>query len=184
MRIHIVGLVGCALALACCGKPQTSSDEHHVQQQAPAPTATPTPAGQKPSTAVNREPPQLLPAPAAADVADVVTEQVRKAQPRGRKVVVYVGADWCAPCKAFREQLLAGAFDDLLAGTLFIEFDADIDRDRLTAAGYHSRLIPLLALPNSDGTCSAKRTEGARKGPDMASQIAHRLANLLSTANN
>lgn len=107
--------------------------------------------------------------------------EVAKGRTQGYGVLVYVGAPWCEPCQAFHRAAVAGELDTMLAGVHLVEFDLDADRDSLEAAGYRSRLIPLFAVPNADGTASAQRIEGSIKGPDAVRQnLAPRLKAFLS----
>ena len=63
---------------------------------------------------------------------------------------------------------------DLLA------FDEDRDNERLAAAGYVSKLIPLFALPGLDGRASGKQVEGGIKGEGAVGFIAPRLEKMLA----
>jgi thiol-disulfide isomerase/thioredoxin len=137
-----------ALALVACRK-----------DEAPAPVARPRV--------------ELVEANPKGTVADAVKSQVGE-----RKVVVYVGAVWCEPCVAFHKAAQAGQLDDELGDVRFVEFDADRDGDRLAAAGYQSRMIPLFAIPRADGSASGKQIEGSRKD-DPIGAIVPRLRALL-----
>jgi thiol-disulfide isomerase/thioredoxin len=115
-----------------------------------------------------------------APIAPYVADQLAKGKAAHRGLLVYVGATWCEPCQRFHQAVQAGELDDLLAGVRLIEFDLDEDRQALTDAGYSSRLIPLFAFPNDDGTASSRRIEGSIKGPDAVDKnLAPRLAALL-----
>jgi len=93
-----------------------------------------------------------------------VQQHVEEADASGQRVLVYVGATWCEPCQRFHKALEAGELDDALAGTKFIEFDADHDRAELKAAGYASKYIPLFSVPASNGHSSGRWIEGSIKG--------------------
>lgn len=144
----------------------------------PAPAAT---KAEAPPAADPVEPakPRIVAAAAEGEVAALVqAEQTREPGP----LVVYVGASWCEPCRAFHDALVAGNLDRELAGVRFLEFDLDRDKARLTAAGYQSRLIPLFALPGPDGLASGRQIEGGIKGPQAAEHIVRRLVPLLAGA--
>jgi hypothetical protein len=94
--------------------------------------------------------------------------------------VVYVGATWCEPCEHFHRAATAGELDAALPGLRFLEFDLDRDRDRLTKAGYASKMVPLFALPNDDGTDAGLRIEGGIKGEGAAKELTERLLRLLA----
>jgi thiol-disulfide isomerase/thioredoxin len=95
-------------------------------------------------------------------------------------LVVYVGASWCEPCQRFHRAAEAGALDGALPRLILIEFDLDRDHDRLVAAGYDSKYIPLFALASADGTASSHRIEGAIKGEGAVDFILPRLQALLT----
>lgn len=157
-----------ALALAACAAPP---GQESPKQDPPTPAPERAPA--KPSPGA----PTFLLAP-DGEVAEIVRKQAASGGP----LVVYVGATWCEPCVAFHEATTAGRFDRELAGVRFLEFDADRDRERLTAAGYASRLIPLFALPGPDGRASERRIEGGIKGPGAAEHVLRRLVPLVDPA--
>jgi hypothetical protein len=63
----------------------------------------------------------------------------------------------------------------------FLEFDYDRSHEALERAGYMSTLIPLFAVPNSDGTASQRRMEGSIKGSTaVAANLLPRLKALLA----
>jgi thiol-disulfide isomerase/thioredoxin len=151
-------MIAALLVAACAAPPEPTRDV----------AAAPKPA--EPAK------PAFIAAP-AGDVAEIV-----RAEAATPGLVVYVGATWCEPCAAFHEAVQAGRFDRELAGARFLEFDLDRDRERLAAAGYSSRLIPLFALPGPDGRASERRIEGGIKGPRAADHVLGRLVPLLAGA--
>lgn len=113
----------------------------------------------------NREKPELTrrsqpPAP----LEQFVQQHVEEADVNGKRVLVYVGAAWCEPCKRFHQALESGELDAALAGTNFIEFDADRDRKELQAAGYASKYIPSFSVPDHSGHASGRAIEGSITG--------------------
>jgi hypothetical protein len=121
---------------------------------------------------------QLSPAP-SGDVASIVRDELARAATESRRLVVYVGASWCEPCVAFHRAAERGDLDPLFGDLTLLEFDLDRDVERLHAAAYASRYIPLFALPRSDGAASGRQIEGAIKGNGAVAFIAPRLARLL-----
>jgi thiol-disulfide isomerase/thioredoxin len=120
-------------------------------------------------------------APPEVPVAGFVAEQVAQQRELGSRVLVYVGAAWCEPCKYFHAALASGQLNAALAGVHVIEFDLDKSRDALRDAGYASKLIPLFVLPETDGRASQRRIEGSIKGPEAVStNLLPRLAALLT----
>jgi len=54
------------------------------------------------------------------------------------------------------------------------------DRERLAAAGYVSKYIPLFALPGPDGAASGRQIEGGIKGDGAVGYISARLKEMLA----
>lgn len=117
--------------------------------------------------------------PGAEPVDAIVQRESREAAAYGQHLVVYVGATWCEPCQRFHRAVEEGKMNALLPPTRFLEFDLDQDGERLKAAGYRSRYIPLFALPSSDGRGSGKQIEGSIKGEGAVAEITPRLRKLL-----
>jgi thiol-disulfide isomerase/thioredoxin len=116
-----------------------------------------------------------------AVIAPFVAGEVARTGGADGKVLVYVGAPWCEPCQRFHEAVKAGDLDALLPGVRLVEFDLDVERDALVAAGYASRLIPLFAVPRPDGSSSERRIEGSVKGEAaVQADLAPRLRQLLA----
>ncbi len=159
------------LSLAC----RTQGDGGTEATAAPARAAKTDPSKGAPPKGA----PRLLPARPDGEISNLVRDRLRESAAESRKVVVYVGATWCEPCKTFHEALARGTLDQPLAGVDFLEFDLDRDRERLVSAGYVSRYIPLFAKPSVDGRASGTFIEGSIKGDGAAAEILPRLAPLL-----
>jgi hypothetical protein len=99
-----------------------------------------------------------------APLEQFVQQHVEEADASGSRVLVYVGATWCEPCQRFHKALESGQLDQDLAGTKFVEFDADRDREELRVAGYASKYIPLFSVPDPSGHASGRAIEGSVKG--------------------
>jgi hypothetical protein len=115
----------------------------------------------------------------AGDVVAGVAREYQTATKERRPLLVYVGASWCEPCQRFHRAVAEGKLDASFPGLRLLEFDLDRDRERLAAAGYASRLIPLLAQPGPDGRATGKQMEGSIKGDGAVAQMVPRLAELL-----
>ncbi len=149
-RCRLIPILAGFLAVSACNGRR---DEHAAPKVA-APIAAKSRA--KPLMA-HRSPPQ-------APLEQFVQQHVEEADASGQRVLVYVGATWCEPCQRFHKALESGQLDDALAGTKFIEFDADKDRSELRAAGYASKYIPLFSVPDQSGHASGRAIEGSIKG--------------------
>jgi hypothetical protein len=120
-----------------------------------------------PAVAKSHAKPRLTHRPTPpAPLEQFVQQHVEEADASGMRVLVYVGATWCEPCQRFHKALESGQLDESLAGTQFIEFDADRDRAELRAAGYGSKYIPLFSVPDQSGHASGRAVEGSIKGDD------------------
>jgi thiol-disulfide isomerase/thioredoxin len=122
---------------------------------------------------------EWLAAPDSGDVAQAVGHELARAKADGRDLLVYVGATWCEPCQRFHQAAEKGELNGVFPRLRVLEFDLDRDRDRLAAAGYASRMIPLFVAPNDDGTGSERRIEGSVKGEAAVMDIAGRLRRIL-----
>ncbi len=114
------------------------------------------------------------------DLAKLVKSEGDRAKGEGRDLVVYVGATWCEPCKRFHAAAARGELDDAFPSLTLLEFDLDVDRDRLATAGYTSKLVPLFALPHADGRASERHIEGSVKGDKAVANITPRLRAMLA----
>lgn len=157
---------------ACVGKSDPASHTQVQRESAPAP--------EKPAPGPAEKPKPEFVKAGSGDAAGAVKAAITAAGAE-RKVLVYVGAEWCEPCTRFHEAVEAGQLDDALLGVQFVEFDSDHDRDRLEAGGYDGELIPRFVVPVDDGTPSDQRIEGGIKGEGAVEHIMARLAPLVAS---
>ena len=122
---------------------------------------------------------RFVSAPAEGEVATLVQAEAAKARGEGRTLLVYAGAVWCEPCRRFHEAATRGDLGADLDGITLLEFDLDRDGERLRAAGYASKYIPLFARPAADGRSTGKQIEGSIKGDGAVRDISPRLAALV-----
>ncbi len=115
------------------------------------------------------------------EVAPLVKAELAAVRSANRALVVYVGAEWCEPCKRFHDAVTRGDLDDRFGNLHLFVFDADRDLERLDDAGYRSDMIPLFALANDDGTATGAQTAGGIKGDGAVAQIVPRLRALLDS---
>ena len=149
------------------------------------------PAAPTPRAPAEAAPPEVASAPAAVgarlltvdtvsgSAAELVAARRAASAGEGRRLVVYVGAAWCEPCRHFHDAVARGALDEAFAGVDFLEFDLDRHGGPLEAAGYASRMIPLFAVPAADGQATPRRHAGAIKGPGAVAWLRPRLERLL-----
>jgi thiol:disulfide interchange protein len=152
-RTRLLACTGILLLAACSG----SGAKREQRAQAQKATATTVARSKAKPLLAHRGGGQ-------APLEQFVQQHVEEADASGQRVLVYVGATWCEPCQRFHKALEAGELDDALAGTQFIEFDADRDRAELKAAGYVSKYIPLFSVPDPNGHSSGRAVEGSIKG--------------------
>lgn len=148
---------------------------------------TPTPAATTPEAAPVAAPVAAavkhidwLTASADGAIAPYVQAEQARAKADGRRLLIYVGATWCEPCRRFHDAARAGQLDDAFADLRFLEFDLDRDRDRLAADGYRSEMIPLIALPGPDGKGNGRGMQGSVKGDGAVANMRPRLQELLA----
>ena len=165
-------LLAATLAGMCTACDQASAP-------APAPARDPAPT----TAAAPAKGPLIEWLPAAdGDLPSLVQAEMARAKDDGRILLVYVGAAWCEPCRRFHEASEKGQVAGDLPPLRMLELDLDRDADRLVAAGYQSRLIPLFVLPGPDGRATDLRMEGGIKGAGAADNIASRLRAMLARA--
>ena len=115
----------------------------------------------------------------AGSVAPFVLAEAQRAVLEGRRVLVYVGATWCEPCRKLHEAVQRGALDAKFGELRLVEYDLDRDAERLAEAGYVSQFIPLLAVPDDEGRASGRQFAGSVKGDGAVDRIVADLTKLL-----
>lgn len=122
---------------------------------------------------------EIVATPASGDLAAYVASEVKRGETDRVPVLVYVGAEWCEPCRKLHEAAKAGKLDATLGPLRLLEFDADRDGVWLGQAGYTSELVPLIEKPKSDGTASGNRIEGVKTGQSYLDQLTRGIATLV-----
>jgi thiol-disulfide isomerase/thioredoxin len=172
--------LGFAVALAALLPPSLGCNTSPTNSSTPA--APQTSAQSSPLVLAPRDGIRWSQAPAGlTDAAPSVRDAIAKASAEGRTLLVYVGATWCEPCQRFHHAVDQGELDAAFPRLSILAFDADRDASALAAAGYASRLIPLFAVPTSEGRSSGKQIEGSVKGEAAVSEITPRLRALVSS---
>jgi thiol-disulfide isomerase/thioredoxin len=164
-------LVPLVVGLAACDAPGASSGAPSAVAAKATASATATPP---------RGHVEIVEAPPSEPVDALVRSSLSAAQTTQRTLVVYVGATWCEPCQRFHHAAERGELDAVFPTVTLLSFDLDRDGERLAAAGYVSKYIPLFALPGPDGSASGKQIEGGIKGDGAVGNLVPRLQTLLS----
>lgn len=172
MRAHLFWLIAAAaLSAASC------SNEEPPKATPGAPTGEAS--GKQAAAPKGRV--EIVEAPNEDDTQGLVRRELERAKADGRTLLVYVGATWCDPCERFHKAAKAGELDEAFPGLRLLEFDHDRDRERLTKAGYRSKMIPLFVIPREDGRSSGVQMEGGLSGDGAVNSITPRLTRLLAT---
>lgn len=116
------------------------------------------------------------------DLAAFVAERHRQALADERVVVVYVGAQWCEPCRYFHDAVAGGQLDAEFPTLDLVEVDFDANKGAIQAAGYGARLLPTFALPGDDGRGTGVMEQGGIKGPKAVDYLRPRLRALVQKA--
>jgi thiol-disulfide isomerase/thioredoxin len=158
--------------MACAAACNARREAHATaSEKSPAPASKPL-SKAKPELIHRHE--------AALPLEQFVQKHVEEADAADKRVLVYVGASWCEPCKRFHQSLESGELDAVLAGTKFVEFDIDRDGAELRAAGYAPKYIPQFSVPDQSGHASGRAIEGSSKGQDAVRRdLVPRLLSLL-----
>ena len=122
---------------------------------------------------------ELVDAASTGAISTLVTSELHRAEIAHKKLVVYVGATWCEPCRRFHDAAAQGELDSELGDLRLLVFDLDRDGASLEIAGYHSAFVPLFAIPRADGIASGRQIDGSIKGSDAARDITPRLRALV-----
>ncbi len=154
-----------AVLLQGCGRPGSAdtamqapspvtSAAPSVERLAPGPALAP-PVGE-PDPALLAAAPTLIEVEADEAPAAALRRELAAAAVAGQSAVVYVGAEWCAPCKVFRAALRAGELASALPGLRFVGLDHDHHGEGLRAMGYAWQFVPMFALPGPGGRAAGQ----------------------------
>src|SRR5690349_8370572 len=75
----------------------------------------------------------------------------RQRMVKDRRLLVYVSAPWCEPCRRFHEAVDRGELTGKIGNVDLMAFDAEPDAERLFMSGYEQRMIPAFTVPGADG---------------------------------
>ena len=183
---EIVGIVWAVIAITsfmmgCPSSESASGASAGLDEPRPSmPTGSTPDASAKESSMTMASGPVIVQASLGSQsLAAYVAAEQRRVVAAGGRLLVYVGASWCEPCKRFHDAVVAGKLEGHFMGLTLLEFDRDQHGTALDEAGYRSRLIPLFALAQADGRASGRQIEGSIKGAGAVANIVPRLRSLL-----
>lgn len=137
-------------------------------------------------TACKATPPQIDPkatvrfvTPEEGEIAPQLVRRMTQAKADQRRVLVYVSAPWCEPCRVFHAAVDRGELTGKLGALDLVAFDGEVDAERLIMADYEQRLIPAFHVPGADGRASKKHLEGSVSGNGAVSDLVPRILELL-----
>ena len=168
------------LFVACTRVEPTPDPAEKRPAPPPSPSAAPTTTTTATGPLVLAQGVRIVKAGAGDDAASVIKSERERTKADGRDLVVYVGAKWCEPCQRFHHAAQKGELDAEFPNLTLMEFDVDVDRERLLTANYESKLIPFFVVPEEDGRASNKKFEGGMKGDKAVGHITPRLRSLLA----
>jgi thiol-disulfide isomerase/thioredoxin len=113
------------------------------------------------------------------NIADMVKDELARAQADKKDLLVYVGATWCEPCKHFYDASKKGELGTELANVRLLKFDFDRHGTSLAKAGYDAPYIPLFVRPEDDGRGGSQRSMGSVKGPQAIDYLKGKVLELL-----
>lgn len=114
-------------------------------------------------------------------IAPLLQLAADQARTDARRLVVYVGASWCEPCRYFLDAVAADALPDRFSDLRFIKFDFDVDERRLQEAGLGGQMLPRFVLIGPQGQATDRSFEGSIKGPQAIDDLIAKLDTLLDT---
>ena len=113
------------------------------------------------------------------EVSPQLVRRMTQAKADQRRVLVYVSAPWCEPCRVFHAAVDRGELTGKLGALDLVAFDGEVDAERLLMSGYEQRLIPAFHLPGADGRATAKHLEGSVTGNGAVGDLVPRILELL-----
>lgn len=115
--------------------------------------------------------------PQEGEVAPQLTR--RMAEVKDRKLLVYVSAPWCEPCRRFHEAVDRGELTGKLGPVDLMAFHGELDAERLLMSGYEQRMIPAFHVPGADGRSTNRHIEGGVSGEGTVGDLVPRILTLL-----
>ncbi len=103
----------------------------------------------------------------------------RMTEVKDRRLLVYVSATWCEPCRRFHEAVERGELTGKLGAVDLVAFDGEVDAERLLMSGYEQRMIPAFTVPGVDGRGTTQHLEGGLSGEGVVADLVPRIVELL-----
>lgn len=179
--MHRVALVTMALtAWGCDATSNTTGARSSAPSTSASPAATTAGTAESAAESAAESGVEIVELRPSAEPLQAIVKRERAARPN-QDLLIYVGAEWCEPCKRFHDAAKRGELDAVFPNLVLLELDRDADEARLEAAGCITRLIPLFARPTPEGGCDLSRSmTGSIKGPGAVANITPRLQRLLA----
>lgn len=116
----------------------------------------------------------------ASEQGEVAPQLARRmAEVKDRRLLVYVSATWCEPCRRFHEAVDRGELTGKLGPLDLVTFDAEPDAERLFMSGYEAQKIPAFTVPAADGRATTQHIEGGLSGEGAVADLVPRLLEVL-----
>jgi hypothetical protein len=109
---------------------------------------------------------------AGPSLPSLLATEAAKATAQHLKPFAYVGASWCAPCNAIKDNLDQPLMRDAFRGTYVIKLDFDEWEDRLPSAGLQHASVPVFFELDGSGKPTGRVVDGGAWGNDTIENIA------------
>ncbi len=168
-------MLGCALLASACGREAGPATEAPAFRPAPprsvaevplpVPSTTPLASAAASATIAPAEPPPrpfvlIELAPTQGDLQPLLREHATKARARGLKPFVEFYAEWCRPCKALAALMNDPFIVEAFTGTYLIKLNFDDWQQKLPAAGFTPREIPMFYALDAEGRPTGRKLSG------------------------
>lgn len=161
-----------ALALIGCDAPPAAKEPPPVSAPPPPPPSSAPPAAREPPPVVSSAPPAPPPprfgqvelATTQGDLVPLLRDEGQRAKQKGLTPIVYFYADWCAPCRAFQQQMQAPEIQEALEGAYLVKLNMDDWHDKLRNTGFAPKKIPSFYTITDAGRPTGKMFDGDKWG--------------------
>lgn len=102
--------------------------------------------------------------PTQGDLGPLLRDVVARAKEKALRPVVEFYADWCPPCRVFKESLGDPQIAEALDGTYLVKLNLDDWHDKLRGTGFTVKTIPSFYLLGAQGRPNGKMLDGDKWG--------------------